>query len=43
MQAGMVLEKDLRILHLDPKATGSGLRLWAWLEHIRDLKGHLPQ
>ena len=25
MQADMVLEKDLRVLHLDPQATGSKL------------------
>ena len=31
MQAHMVLEKELRVLHLDPQATGSGLRHWEWL------------
>ena len=28
------LEKDLRVLHLDLKATGSGLSRWEWLKHI---------
>lgn len=34
MQADMVLEKELRVLHLDSRAIGSGLYQWAWLEHI---------
>ena len=29
MQADMVLEKELRVLHLGLQATGSGLRHWA--------------
>ena len=33
VEADMVLEKVLRILHLDPQATGRGLRHWAWFEH----------
>lgn len=36
MEAGMVLE--LRVLHLYPKATGSEVIYWAWLEHILDLR-----
>ena len=35
MQADMVLEKELRILYLDPKVTGSELRHWKKLEHRR--------
>lgn len=34
----MILEKELRLLHLIPKATGSEQRQWSWLEHIWDLK-----
>ena len=34
MRADMGLEKELRIQRLDPKATGSGLIYWSWLEHI---------
>ena len=34
MQADMVLEKELRVLHLDSQATDSGLRHWVWLEPI---------
>ena len=34
MQADMVLEKELRVLYLDPQATGSELRHCEWLEHI---------
>ena len=34
VQAHMMLEKELRVVHLDTEATGSELRLWAWLEHI---------
>ena len=29
MQADRVLDKELRVLHLDSQATGSGLRHWA--------------
>ena len=32
--ADMILEKELRVLHLGMEATGSGLRHWAWLERI---------
>ena len=28
VQAGMVLEKELRFLHINPKATGSGLSIY---------------
>ena len=34
-QTDMVLEKELRVLHLDPKGTGSGLVHGAWLEDMR--------
>ena len=33
MQADMVLEKQLRILHLDPQAAGDCVPHWAWFEH----------
>ena len=36
VQADMVLEKQLEVLHLDSQATGSGLRYWVWLDHIWD-------
>jgi hypothetical protein len=32
MQAGVVPEKELRVLHLDPQATGSGSDTLAKLE-----------
>ena len=32
MQSDMALEKELKVLHLDPKTTGSELRYWASLE-----------
>jgi hypothetical protein len=36
MQIGMVLKKELRVLHLDLKAAeGDCVPLWAWLEHKR--------
>ena len=35
VQADMVLEKELRVIYLDTQATGSELRHWVWLEHIR--------
>ena len=31
MQVDVVLEKELRVLHLQLQATGSELRHWAWL------------
>ena len=34
MQADMVLEKKMRVLHFDLQATDSELSNWAWLEHI---------
>ena len=39
MQADKMLGKELRVLHL-VQATGSGLRHWAWLGHIFDLKAY---
>ena len=33
IQAGMVLEKELRVLYLDPQAAKGDCH-WAWLEHI---------
>jgi hypothetical protein len=43
MQVGMVLEKELRVLHLDPKAAGGDcVTHWAEPEHIRDLKSVAP-
>jgi hypothetical protein len=35
MQADMVLEKLLRVLHLDPQTSGDCLPYWAYLEHRR--------
>ena len=37
-QADMVLEKKLRVLHLEMQATGSDLGHWVWLEHIQDIR-----
>jgi hypothetical protein len=34
MQADMVLEKKLRVLHLDTQAAGRK-RYWAWLEFLK--------
>ena len=34
VQADMVLEKELGVLHLDQQETGSELRHWGWLEQI---------
>ena len=31
--ADMVLEKELRALHIYSEATGSSLSHWVWLEH----------
>ena len=42
MQADMVLETGLRILHLDMQATISDLKQWAWLEHTCDFEACLP-
>ena len=47
MQAGMVLEKELRVLHLDLQAAGDSEPNWAYLS-LRDLKAQphndtLPQ
>ena len=33
MQAGLVLEKELRAPHLDPQVSGRKLPQWAWPEH----------
>lgn len=33
VQIDEVLEKDLRVLHIDPQTTGSSLRHWMHLEH----------
>ena len=39
MQADIVLEKELKVLHLDLKATKRDcVTRWALLEHISDLK-----
>jgi hypothetical protein len=35
MQAGVVLEKELRVLHLDPQASGDCVPYWVELEHRR--------
>lgn len=40
MWADIVLEKELSILRLELKTTGSELRHWIQLEHICDLRVH---
>jgi hypothetical protein len=35
IQPDMVLEKDLRVLHLDPQANGDSVLYWAEHEHLR--------
>jgi hypothetical protein len=30
-----LLQKELRVLHLDPQAAGDCVSHWAWLEHQR--------
>jgi hypothetical protein len=35
MQADVMKEKELRVLHLDPKAAGIDHEPRAWLEHLK--------
>lgn len=43
MLADMELEKELRVLYLEPQATGSELCQWVWLKHRRPQSPHFLQ